>query len=73
MDKLFFEAYRLGQVLDEPQSTEPVFREADIASFDMKVLNGVASGFFPMAPNGIDGRTICALARYAGISDRISI
>ena len=49
MDKLFFEAYRLGQVLDEPQSTEPVFREADIASFDMKVLNGVASGFFPMA------------------------
>ena len=24
-------------------------------------------------PNGIDGRTICALARYAGISDRIQL
>lgn len=74
MDKLFFEAFRLGHVLDEPQSTEPVFREADIASFDMKVLSGVADGTFPQGmPNGIDARTICALSRYAGISDRMSV
>ena len=40
----------------------------------MKVLCGIADGTFPSGmPNGIDGRTICALARYAGISDRISI
>ena len=74
MDKLFFEAYRLGEVLDYPQKTEPVFREADIASFDMKVLSGLADGTFPQGmPNGIDSRTICALSRYAGISDRISV
>ena len=74
MDKLFFEAYRLGYVLDHPQKTEPVFREADIASFDMKVLSGLADGTFPQGmPNGIDSRTICALSRYAGISDRISV
>ncbi|MGB1971237.1 MAG: formimidoylglutamase [Flavobacteriaceae bacterium] len=74
MDKLFFEAFRLGDVLDRAPNTEPVFREADIASFDMKVLNAVASGTFPQGmPNGIDGRTICALSRYAGISDRISM
>lgn len=74
MEKLFFESFRLGHVLDSPQHTEPVFREADIASFDMKVLNGIADGTFPQGmPNGIDPRTICALSRYAGISDRMSV
>jgi hypothetical protein len=74
MDKLFFEAYRLGYVLDYSKKTEPIFREADIASFDMKVLSGLADGTFPQGmPNGIDSRTICALSRYAGISDRISV
>lgn len=74
MDKLFFEAFRLGDVLDRPQKTEPVFREADIASFDMKVLSGLADGTLSQGmPNGIDSRTICAFSRYAGISDRISV
>lgn len=74
IDKLFFEAFRLGHVLDYPQKAEPVFREADIASFDMKVLSGLADGTFPNGmPNGIDSRTICALSRYAGLSDRMSV
>lgn len=73
MEKLFFDAYRLGVVLDNPQDTEPVFRDCDIASFDMKVLSGVADGTFPKGmPNGIDARNICALSRYAGISDRLT-
>lgn len=73
MEKLFFDAYRLGYVLDNLQATEPVFRECDIASFDLKVLSGVADGTFPKGmPNGIDARSICALARYAGISDRLT-
>ena len=38
MEKLFFESIRLGSVLDNNQVTEPAFREADIASFDMKSL-----------------------------------
>lgn len=74
MDKLFFECHRLGKVLDEPANTEPVFREADIASFDMKSLSGLADGSFSNGmPNGIDSRTVCALSRYAGISDRLSM
>lgn len=74
MEKLFFDAMRLGEVLDHPEHTEPVFRESDIASFDMKVLSGIADGKFPKGmPNGIDARTICALSRYAGISDRVEL
>lgn len=73
MEKLFFDAMRLGEVLDDVKKTEPHFRESDIASFDMKSLSAQAAGLLPHGmPNGIDARTICALSRYAGISDRLT-
>ena len=73
MNKLYFDGIRLGEVLDHVSSTEPVFRDADIVGLDMKCLSWQATAD-PLKghPNGIDSRTICALTRYAGISDRVS-
>ena len=72
MDKLYFEGIRLGQVLDDTQLVEPVFRDADIVGFDMKCLSWEAiADPLKGQPNGIDSRTICALSIYAGISDRV--
>ena len=74
MDKLFFDSFRLGDVLNDLKITEPVFREADIVSFDMKVLNSITDGtLLKGMPNGLDSRAICTMSRYAGISDRLSI
>ena len=74
MDKLFFDSFRLGDVLSDLKITEPVFREADIVSFDMKVLNSSTDGtFLEGMPNGLDSKAICTMSRYAGISDRLSI
>ena len=74
MDKLFFDSYRLGEVLNDLKITEPVFRDADIVSFDMKVLNSLTDGtLLEGRPNGLDSRAICTLSRYAGISDRLSV
>jgi arginase family enzyme len=73
MDKLHFESVRLGALLDDVRQSEPYFRDADVASFDMKSLSWQATGSSTGNPNGIDARTVCALARYAGISDRLSI
>ena len=73
MKNLYFESLRLGIVLDELHRAEPFFRDADIAGFDMKSLSWRASNNKKGNPNGIDERTICALARYAGISDRLNI
>ena len=73
MDKLHFESVRLGTLLDDVRQSEPYFRDADIASFDMKSLSWQATNNTSGNPNGIDARTVCALARYAGISDRLSI
>jgi hypothetical protein len=73
MSKLFFDSVRLGEVLDSVSISEPVLRDADIVSMDMKCLTWQATAD-PLRgnPNGIDSRVICALTRYAGISDRVS-
>lgn len=73
MEKLHFDTLRLGVLLDDVAQSEPSFRDSNIAGLDMKSINWQASGHSLGPPNGIDARTICALARYAGISDRMEI
>src|SRR5690606_22645971 len=52
---------------------EPVFRDADLVSLDLTSIKSADSGnFITFMPNGFTGKEICALARYAGISDRTS-
>ncbi len=73
MEKLYFESYRLGTFSNDVSLAEPLLREADIVSVDMKSLSWQSTGDPNGLPNGIDSKTICALARYAGISDRIGM
>ncbi len=73
VEKLFFDAYRLGEVANTIAIAEPVFRDADLVSLDMNSVKSSDSGnFTPFIPNGFNGKEICALARYAGISDKVS-
>jgi arginase family enzyme len=74
IDKLFFEAYRLGEVSNNIAIAEPVFRDADFVSLDLTSVKSSDSGNFPtFIPNGFSGKEICALSRYAGISDKVSL
>jgi arginase family enzyme len=73
MDRLFFDAYRLGEVTGDITVVEPVMRDANLVGFDLGALSGGALGNYRIkSPNGFDGKEICALARYAGISDKVS-
>ena len=73
VEKLFFDAYRLGEVTNNIAIAEPVFRDADLVSLDMNAVKSSDSGnFSPFIPNGFNGKEICALSRYAGISDKVS-
>lgn len=73
IEKLFFEAYRLGEVNFNPAIAEPVFRDADVVSIDMYSVKSADSGnFVNFIPNGFNGKEICTLARYAGISDKVT-
>lgn len=74
IDKLFFEAYRLGEVSNTIAIAEPVFRDADLVSLDLTSVKSSDSGnFSSFVPNGFSGKEICALSRYAGISDKVSL
>jgi len=73
IEKLYFEAYRLGEVCNNPAISEPVFRDADLVSVDMNAIKSCDSGnFVNFMPNGFNGKEICLLSRYSGISDKVT-
>lgn len=73
LDSLFFETYRLGEITNSLQIVEPVLRDADIVSIDLSAIKkSEAPGNINGTPNGFSGAEICAIARYAGISDKVS-
>ncbi|MGL5889226.1 MAG: formimidoylglutamase, partial [Bacteroidia bacterium] len=73
MAKLNFDIHRLGQVRSAPELAEPVIRNADLISFDIGAVRlGEAPGNVNATPNGFTGDEACRLARYAGISDKLS-
>ncbi|MGA9638008.1 formimidoylglutamase [Flavobacterium sp.] len=74
IEKLFFDGYRLGEMSSNIALAEPVFRDADIVSLDLNSIKSSDSGnFISFAPNGFNGKEICSLSRYAGISDKVSM
>ena len=73
VEKLFFDGYRLGEIANNIALAEPVFRDGDLVSIDMNSVKSSDSGnFTQFIPNGFNGKEICALSRYAGISDKVS-
>lgn len=73
MERLFFEAYRLGEVTSDISLMEPIFRNANLVGLDLGAIDSASSNSdFFNSPNGFNGREICALSRYAGISDKVS-
>lgn len=73
MDKMFFDAYRLGEVRGNIQEIEPVVRNADMMSFDMTAIRmSDAPGNAAAVPNGLFAEEACQLCYYAGMSDKIS-
>lgn len=73
MDKLFFDAYRLGEITANITQVEPVMRDADMVTLDITAIKSSEVSYRNSeSPNGFDGREICAISRYAGISNRTS-
>ncbi len=73
LNKMYFDTYRLGQISSEPTLAEPVLRDADLVSIDLKAIKSSDSANFTnFSPNGFTGKEICTLARYSGISDKVS-
>ncbi|APG66452.1 arginase [Tenacibaculum todarodis] len=72
LENMFFDAYRLGKVKDITL-VEPIMRDADIVSIDIgSIRQSEAPANNNASPNGFYGEEICAIARYAGISDKVT-
>jgi formiminoglutamase len=73
MRNLFFDIYRLGVLHSDISQVEPLVRNADLFSFDMSaVRQSDAPGNANATPNGFYGEEACQMARYAGLSDKIT-
>lgn len=73
MEKLFFDAYRLGEVAADITMVEPIMRDANLVTLDISAIKSAEMSYRNnTSPNGFDGREICAIARYAGISNKVT-
>jgi formiminoglutamase len=73
LEKLYFEAFRLGQVKTNLQEIEPVVRNADILSFDVNAIRSSdAPGSAHAQPFGLTGEEACQICWYAGLNEKLS-
>ena len=71
-DQLHF-AYRLGYIRSNIKEVEPIFRDADLIGLNISsVRQSDAFGQLYSSPNGYYGEEICQLARYAGMSAKLT-
>ncbi len=74
IDKMFFDAHRLGEVTQNIKLAEPILRDTNIVSLDLQCVQSSSSGnLLNFEPNGFTGKEICVLSRYAGLSDNVGV
>lgn len=69
LGKLLFDAYRIGNITSDITKAEPYLRNADLVSLDVRSIQAAHVQGLHKHPNGFDSREICALTRYAGLSN----
>ncbi|SKA15583.1 Arginase family enzyme [Chitinophaga eiseniae] len=72
LDKLRFDCFRLGRIRENMEEAEPVLRHADLFSLDINIIRHTDAPANSLSPNGFSGEEACSLARYAGMSSRLS-
>lgn len=72
MTKLYFDAYRLGSAQSDLTAMEPVIRNSDVVSIDVGAIRKSDMPSSVSGPNGFYGEQLCQLARYAGMSEKVS-
>jgi len=72
LDKLRFDCYRLGKVRENIEEAEPVLRNTDLFSLDINIIRHMDAPANHLSPNGFTGEEACSLARFAGMSHKLS-
>lgn len=73
LEKLYFEAFRIGQMRTNLAEMEPAIRNADLMSFDItSIRSSDAPGNANAQPFGLTGEEACQLCWYAGMNEKLS-
>ena len=72
IDKLRFDCFRLGVVLESIEEMEPVIRDSHMMSFDISAIQHAQAPANIITPNGFNGEEACVLMQYAGMSWKTS-
>lgn len=72
IDKLRFDCFRVGKVKENMEDMEPVIRNADMLSFDIRAIQHAHAPANYFTPNGFTGEEACMLMQYAGMSNNLS-
>ncbi len=73
LEKLYFDAFRLGQMRTNLQEMEPAIRNADMMSFDVTAIRSSdAPGNGNAQPFGLTGEEACQICWYAGLNEKLS-
>jgi formiminoglutamase len=73
LEKLYFEAFRIGQMRTGLQEMEPTIRNADMLSFDVTAIRSSdAPGNANAQPFGLTGEEACQICWYAGLNEKLS-
>lgn len=72
-DKLYFDICRLGELNSDTKLAEPILRNSDVLTLDFEVIKSseTDSTVYPNV-NGLYAEQVCQIAKYAGISDKLS-
>jgi formiminoglutamase len=73
LEKLYFEAFRIGQMRTSLQEMEPTIRNADMLSFDITAIRSSdAPGNANAQPFGLTSEEACQICWYAGLNEKLS-
>lgn len=73
LEKLYFEAFRVGQMRSNIGEIEPAVRNADLVSFDITAIRSAdAPGNRHAQPFGLSGEDACQICWYAGLNEKLS-
>ncbi len=73
LESLNFDCHRLGLIRQNLEEVEPILRDADMLSIDVSAIRQAdAPAHANASPNGFSGEELCQIARYAGLSDKLT-
>jgi arginase family enzyme len=73
LESLNFDCHRLGLIRANLEEVEPILRDADMLTIDVSAIRQAdAPAHAQASPNGFSGEELCQIARYGGLSDKLT-